>query len=143
MGWDEILEGGAPPGAIVQVWRDREYAVRAVRSGHQVIVSPLSHVYLNDPLTAIDLRKAYAYDPMPGALAAEQQRLVLGGEFPMWTEHAPQSAVEAKVFPRGIAIAERLWSGTGHAFSDLRERLGGHYRRLDALGIAYGAEEAG
>ncbi|MCH7898620.1 MAG: family 20 glycosylhydrolase, partial [Proteobacteria bacterium] len=49
IGWDEILEGGLAPNATVQSWRGMDSAVTAATAGHDVIVSPRSHCYLDYP----------------------------------------------------------------------------------------------
>jgi hexosaminidase len=63
IGWDEILEGGLAPGAIVQSWRGFEGAIEAARLGHYAINSPTSHTYLNHDPDDLDLRIAYSFDP--------------------------------------------------------------------------------
>ena len=60
MGWDEILEGGLPEGAIVQSWRGMEGAVEATHLGTDAVVSPTSHCYLDYPLRSTDLKEVYA-----------------------------------------------------------------------------------
>ena len=37
-------------------------------------------------------------------------KLILGGEAAMWSEQVDDFSVEAKLWPRGCAFAERLWS---------------------------------
>ena len=37
-------------------------------------------------------------------------KLVLGGEITMWSEQSDEYTVETKLWPRGCAFAERLWS---------------------------------
>jgi hexosaminidase len=46
IGWDEILEGGLAPNAIVMSWRGEAGGIAAAKDKHQVIMSPGSHVYL-------------------------------------------------------------------------------------------------
>jgi len=142
VGWDEILEGGLAPGAVVQSWRGTDGAVAAARAGHDTIVSPTSHVYLDYGLDRIDLRQAFAFDPVPAALTPAEARHVLGGECNLWTERAPQELVDCKLYPRFLAVAERLWSGTGGDWEPFHARVQAHYPRLDRLGVEYGAEFA-
>ena len=35
---------------------------------------------------------------------------ILGGEACMWTEQVAGEAIEGKLWPRGAALAERLWT---------------------------------
>ena len=47
MGWDEILEGGLAPDAIVMSWRGIKGGIEAAKQGHQVVMSPTTFVYLD------------------------------------------------------------------------------------------------
>jgi hexosaminidase len=148
IGWDEILEGGLPPNATVQSWRGMEGAVAAATSGHDVIVSPTSHCYLDYPhvkdpsypswMGNCSLEKTYSFEPTPPSLTPEQARHILGAEVNMWTEHAPQKRVDHQVFPRLCALAEVTWSPKDlRDWSDFSERMTTHYRRLDSLYVKY------
>ena len=142
IGWDEILEGGLPDGAVVQSWRGMSGASQAIELGSDVIVSPTSHCYLDYPLSSTDLKKVYSFNPRPETVGDGR---VLGGECNMWTEHTPQHLVESMVFPRAIGLSEVLWSGpefTGAsgAYSDFIKRLEPHLDRLSILKVDYGME---
>jgi len=144
IGWDEILEGGLPEGAMVQSWRGMEGAIEAVSIGTDVIVSPTSHCYLDYPLSSTNLEEIYSFQPRPEGTLDGPGR-ILGGECNMWTERAPQDLVESKVFPRAIGLAEVLWSGpefTGasDAYSNFIKRLELHLDRLSILKVDYGME---
>ena len=144
IGWDEILEGGLPEGAMVQSWRGMEGAIEAVSIGTDVIVSPTSHCYLDYPLSSTNLEEIYSFQPRPEGTLDGPGR-ILGGECNMWTERSPQDLVESKVFPRAIGLAEVLWSGpefTGasDAYSNFIKRLELHLDRLSILKVDYGME---
>ena len=144
IGWDEILEGGLPEGAMVQSWRGMEGAIEAVSIGTDVIVSPTSHCYLDYPLSSTNLEEVYSFQPRPEGTSDGPGR-ILGGECNMWTERAPQELVESKVFPRAIGLAEVLWSGTDitgatGAYAHFINRLEPHFSRLSLLGVDYGME---
>ena len=47
VGWDEILEGGLAPGAMVMSWRGTQGGIDAARAGHDVVMTPGSHTYLD------------------------------------------------------------------------------------------------
>jgi hexosaminidase len=144
LGWDETGEGPLlHPTAVVQVWRGMEHAEAALKAGRQIVVSPTSHAYFDYGLESIDLKQVYGFNPVPEAYRGKpEQALVLGGAANLWSEHVPdQAALDDRLFPRLLAMAEVLWSGpqtrSWQAFhADVQQ----HYSRLDRLGVAYGAE---
>ncbi len=141
IGWDEILEGGLSPGATVQSWRGKAGAVAAAEQGHDAIVSPTSHAYFDYDIGVTDLRQVLSFDPVPAELSAGEHHYILGGECNMWSERAPQETVDSKVFPRLLAMAERLWRATDDpAYDEFYRRVRYHYRRLELLGVSYGPE---
>jgi hexosaminidase len=153
VGWDEILEGGLAPNATVMSWRGVEGGIEAARQGHDVVMSPTTHCYLDyrqsedldrEPV-AIDaylpLDEVYSYEPMPPELTPEQGGHVLGVQGNLWTEYVdtPEQA-EYMSWPRACALAEAGWSPAGSRdWGDFRARLAGHLPRLDSLGIRYRA----
>lgn len=121
IGWDEILEGGLAPNAIVMSWRGEEGGIAAAKDNHQVIMTPGSHVYLDHSQTKnekevtiggfTDLEKIYSYEPIPKELNEQQAKYVLGAQGNVWTEYMPNpSKVEYMIFPRLSALSEVLWS---------------------------------
>ena len=131
IGWDEILEGGLPKGAMVQSWRGMEGAIQATHQGTDAVVSPTSHCYLDYPLRSTDLKEVHGFVPVPDAAKGHRGSIV-GGECNMWTERAPQDEVMGKVFPRATGLAEVLWSGP--QITQLEGAYDGFLDRLDALG---------
>jgi len=121
IGWDEILEGGLAPNAIVMSWRGEEGGIAAAKENHQVIMTPGTHVYLDHSQTKeekevtiggfTNLEKIYSYEPIPKELNAEQGKYVLGAQGNVWTEYMINPAkVEYMIFPRLSALSEVLWS---------------------------------
>ena len=47
IGWDEILDGGLAPNATVMSWRGTVGGIEAARQGHDVVMTPYSHLYLD------------------------------------------------------------------------------------------------
>src|SRR5690606_34182091 len=47
IGWDEILEGGLAPNATVMSWRGMQGGIDAAKQNHDVIMTPVSHCYLD------------------------------------------------------------------------------------------------
>lgn len=151
VGWDEILEGGLAPNATVMSWRGVAGGIEAARQGHDVVMSPSSHCYLDyrqaedpsrEPLAIpayLPLQTVYAFEPVPAELSAEEARHVLGVQGNLWTEYVstPEHA-EYMSWPRGCAIAEAGWTpAAARSWEDFRARLAAHQARLDALGIRY------
>jgi hexosaminidase len=121
IGWDEILEGGLAPNAIVMSWRGEEGGIAAAKQNHQVIMTPNSHVYLdhsqkrNEKEPTIggysNLKKVYEYEPIPKELNEQQAKYVLGAQGNVWTEYmATPAKIEYMIFPRISALSEVLWS---------------------------------
>lgn len=151
VGWDEILEGGLAPGATVMSWRGTRGGIAAARAGHDVVMSPASHVYLDyyqsrdraaEPLAAdafLPLDSVYAFEPVPAELTAAEARHVLGAQANLWTEYVPTPRqAEYMAYPRLSALAEVVWTPrAARDFADFRRRLAAHERRLDALDVHY------
>ena len=140
IGWDEVLEGGGVPGAVVQVWRDAATIREAIHRGHRVIASPTSHAYFDYSPAALPVERVYAFDPTAG-LAPGDRAGVLGGEGNLWSEYITTANFDLQAFPRIVALAEVLWSPAERDFDEFKARLdGGHYARLRAMGVRPGPE---
>ncbi|NGN65307.1 beta-N-acetylhexosaminidase [Streptomyces sp. A7024] len=151
LGWDEILEGGLPPGATVASWRDHHGAVKAARAGHDVITSPAREVYLDyrqsaspdEPVpvgTVLPIEEVYAFEPVPEELAGTQaEERVLGAQCGLWTEAIDNVRVlDFQAFPRMSAFAETVWSSADRDAASFMTRLTEHHLpRLDALDVEY------
>ena len=150
VGWDEILEGGAPPGATVMSWRGTQGAIDAARAGHDVVLSPAPTLYLDSMESTLPdemagrtpigpLSAYYAFEPVPKVLDAAQATHVLGAQANLWTEQRNGPAMDERaIFPRLAALAEVDWSPAAarnwHAFLI---RLPAQLARWRAEGIAY------
>lgn len=143
IGWDEILEGGLAPNAIVMSWRGEEGGVQAARERHKVIMTPGNPVYFDHTQSESEdsvtiggynpLEKVYAYEPIPGKLEGEAREYVMGAQANVWTEymHYP-SKVEYMIFPRMAALSEVLWSlPDNKSWQRFEEKLPGIFRRYD------------
>ena len=152
IGWDEILEGGLAPNATVMSWRGMQGGLAAVQAGHDVVMCPTSHCYLDYPQTqAADetlpdwmdytpLEKAYAFEPVPASLSPAQATHILGAQANLWSEFVPGEArAETMLYPRASALAERMWSAAGSRdFAEFSQRLGhGLLPRLQNLGVNF------
>lgn len=151
IGWDEILEGGLAPNAVVMSWRGTEGGIAAAQSGHDVVMAPSSHTYFDyyqaldtsrEPLAIggfLPIDSVYSYDPVPDTLTAAEARHVLGAQGQLWTEYVPDpKQAEYMIFPRLCALAEAVWTRPDRKdFSDFAARLGPHLRRLSILDVNY------
>ena len=145
IGWDEILQGGLAPGAIVQSWQSFQGAVDAANQNHYSICSPTSNTYLDSSPENLDLQTAYSFNPIPSELPADKQKYILGSEVNLWTERAPQETVDSKLFPRILALAEVFWRNPqstdgSRNYDEFYSRVQKAYSDLSALGIKYGSE---
>ncbi len=107
-GWDEILNPDLPKTIVIQSWRGQKSLAEAAREGYQGILSAGYYLDLMQPAS-----QHYAVDPMKGEtadLTPEEKKRILGGEAAMWEELATAENLDAKLWPRLAAIAERLWS---------------------------------
>jgi hexosaminidase len=157
IGWDEILEGGLAPNATVMSWRGEKGGIAAAKMGHDVIMTPNSHLYFDhyqaedkstEPLAIggfLPLDKVYSYSPIPESLNEEESKHVLGVQANLWTEYIPtNNKMEYFLFPRALALAEVAWrkkeSKDYGNFS--KNRLPHHLRQFEASGVFFRIPEA-
>jgi hexosaminidase len=149
IGWDEILEGGLAPNAIVMSWRGEKGGIEAAKENHKVIMTPGNYVYLDHSQTKNEdsvtigsytpLDEIYGYEPQPKELPANKYSFIMGAQGNVWTEymHGP-SKVEYMVFPRLAALSEVLWSPKEKRnYKNFESRLPVIFKRYDKWGINY------
>jgi hexosaminidase len=139
VGWDEILEGGADRNAVVEMWRGDAEAAKALANGNRLIVA--GPFYLDTPIEELTTQDIYRIDPFAAPAYAGHQDQVLGAEAPLWSEYVTPSNLEAMLYPRVLALGERLWNPDARDYADFQRRLRAHYPWLDAQHIAYGPED--
>ncbi|WGQ08652.1 beta-N-acetylhexosaminidase [Pedobacter gandavensis] len=149
IGWDEILDGGLAPNAIVMSWRGEKGGIAAAKQKHKVIMTPENFMYFNhsqflkdDSLTAaryLPLVDVYNYEPVPSVLTPAEAKYIWGGQGNLWSEYITNPAkVEYMLFPRLDALSEVLWSPKPKRnFANFQERLKEQFRRYDMMGINY------
>jgi hexosaminidase len=149
IGWDEILEGGLAPDATVMSWRGEEGGIAAAQQGHDVIMTPGSHVYFDHSQSSDEdsvtiggytpLEKVYSYEPVPAVLNAEQAKHILGAQANVWAEYIKYpSKVEYTIFPRITALSEVLWSPKDKRdWKNYEKKLPQIFARLDRQKINY------
>jgi hexosaminidase len=135
IGWDEILEGGLAPNAVVMSWQGEKGGVVAARQKHNVIMTPQVPVYFDHTQTKHEdsltiggfnpLEKVYAYEPVPAELTSSEAQYILGAQANLWTEYITNgSKVEYMILPRMSALSEVLWSPkASRDFASFEKRL--------------------
>lgn len=146
MGWDEIVEGGLGPNAAVMSWRSNKWGIESAAQGHEVVMSPTEWCYLDymqsDRVTephvyaSLRLNKTYQFDPAPEGI---NLAMVKGGQANLWTEQVYNfRQAEYMTWPRGMAIAESVWSAKGTKnWLEFFGRVEKHFGRLDEAEIKY------
>ncbi|POF63938.1 Beta-hexosaminidase [Novacetimonas maltaceti] len=129
MGWDEVSEAPVPQGVMVEAWRGPKYAASAASAGHPVVVSAGYYLDLLQPAA-----EHYRVDPAD-TLSDSQKRQVIGAEAALWTETVTEEMLDARLWPRTAAIAERFWSPQDVRDPDSMEaRLPAIQNELQVLG---------
>ena len=149
IGWDEILEGGLAPNATVMSWRGVAGGIAAANAGHDVVMTPSTHCYLDHYQGKVGQPKAiggytpwektYEFEPVAPEITPEKARHVLGGGGNLWTEYMPNYGhLQFMAYPRACALAETLWSPqASRNLDDFRVRLKAHTKLLETLGVTY------
>ncbi|MGE5520610.1 MAG: family 20 glycosylhydrolase [Candidatus Dadabacteria bacterium] len=143
IGWDEILEGGLAPNAVVMSWRGEQGGIQAANENHKVVMTPGEYVYFDHSQTRNEdsvtiggytpLERVYSYQPIPKELDSTKAKYILGAQANLWTEYiAYPSKVEYMIFPRMSALSEVLWSEKDQrSWSDFERRLQTQFRRYE------------
>jgi len=151
IGWDEILEGGLPPNATVMSWRGTIGGIEASRRGHDVVMTPYSHLYFDyyqsenqdeEPFAIggfLPLDTVYSYEPVPPQLRDRDKERIIGAQANVWTEYMKTGDhVEYMLMPRMLALSEVVWSpAEAKDYENFLDRIEWHLARLDALGVNY------
>ena len=151
IGWDEILEGGLPPNATVMSWRGTIGGIEASRRGHDVVMTPYSHLYFDyyqseaqddEPFAIggfLPLDTVYSYEPVPDQLRERDKERIIGAQANVWTEYMKTGdQVEYMLLPRMLALSEIVWSpADSRDYESFLQRISWHLARFDALGVNY------
>lgn len=135
LGWDEILDGGLAPNAMVMSWRGIEGGLKAMAMGHRAIMTPGEYCYLDAYQDAphtqpeafggyLPLQKAYAFDPLPDTIPEELRALLYGLQGNLFAEYiSTEEHMEYMAYPRILALAEVAWSVPANKdYGDFRRR---------------------
>jgi hexosaminidase len=149
IGWDEILEGGLAPNALVMSWRGEKGGIEAANQSHDVIMTPGDYVYLDHSQTKKEdslviccytpVKETYSYEPVPAELDSSKSKHVLGAQGNVWTEYMKNTKkVEYMIFPRVSALSEVLWSPkASRNWNDFEKRLQVQVQRYGLWGANY------
>lgn len=137
IGWDEILDAGVTPSAVVMSWRGTEGGVTAAKQGNHVIMSPNSYFYLDyyqtpdpeanaEPLAiggCLPLEKCYSFDPYEG-LTDDEKSCILGVQANTWTEYIGTfDYIQHMDLPRFAALSEVSWSAQKDSYEGFLSRV--------------------
>ena len=155
IGWDEILEGGIAPEATIMSWRGTQGGIAAAKEGHDVVMTPGSHLYFDmyqdtpeaEPAAIggfTPISKVLSFSPIPQELAPtdstpDLRKHVIGLQANTWCEYiTTPEHFEYMTVPRIAAIAEVAWTGDGLGTDTFYERLyTKQMPRYDRMGINY------
>jgi hexosaminidase len=149
IGWDEILEGGLAPNAVVMSWRGEKGGIDAAKQNHDVIMTPGAYCYFDhaqskneDSLTIggyVPVSKTYSYEPVPKELSETEGKHIMGAQGNVWTEYITNpKKVEYMIFPRMSALSEVLWSPADKRnWDDFQNRLQQQCKRYTLWGANY------
>ncbi len=150
IGWDEILEGGLAPNAVVMSWRGEKGGIAAAKAGHEVIMTPSKYTYLdlkqghddmepNLGYSKAHLSTVYNYEVIPEGFTPEQAAMIKGIQANMWTESISDwGKYTYMTYPRLFAVAENAWTSPERKdWDDFIQRLLHANERLDGQGIRY------
>lgn len=139
IGWDEILEDGISPTAMVTYWRSwvPNAPIKAAKNGNQVVMSPGNPLYFDTEPDANSVYNVYHFNPIPKGLSPAEVKNIIGAQANTWSEKIPtENRADYMVFPRMTALAERLWTDKD-LYDSYLERLKMNFPRLDALHVHY------
>ena len=151
IGWDETLEGGLAPNAIVHSWQGVNGGIAAAKSGHRAIMSPQGFLYFNacqshdtksEPIAnagIITLDKCYSYEPIDPSLTPEEAKFIIGVQANLWTELITTfKHAEYMELPRLAALSEIQWMSPNRKdFKEFTRRLPRLMNLYDRLGYRY------
>jgi hexosaminidase len=130
--WEEAFTPGRSTNAVFEAWipdAKPDLLTATMDSGNKVLLA--RGFYLDIFLPA---GVHYLNDAVPADAATNKN--LLGGEAAMWTEMADGTNIEARIWPRAGAVAERLWSAPGTLdVADMYRRLFVLSAELDREGV--------
>lgn len=145
LAWDEILEdknGFISSDWVVMSWRDftgKNPALEAIKRGHDVVLTPTSHLYFDYPYETIDTKRVFNYSPFEDIKYKADQKHVLGIQANFWSHiDRSQSRIDYQLYPRVLALAERAWSDAENVdYEYFKQRKDKHLDWLNYMEVIY------
>lgn len=139
--WDEILQGGTNSNTTVMYWRGwvKDASLKAVMNGNEVIMTPTNPMYFDYVNSNSSTYNVYTMNVIyPPDIPEDKKHLILGAQANLWAEYIPtEQQADFQIYPRMLALAERVWTNDTSNFDGFYARLLQHFPRLDALGVKY------
>ncbi|KAF2360937.1 Glycoside hydrolase family 20 catalytic domain [Trinorchestia longiramus] len=134
---------------IIQLWTEHNDTVaeELASKGYDLIFSNYDTWYLDCGMEAWvgegynwcspynGWKKVYTNSPFD-LLPLQYHGQIVGGEAALWTEQADSETIDSKLWPRGAALAERLWANPSTSWEVAEPRLLLHRQRLVERGAA-------
>ena len=105
---------------ILQVWHEKDMLKTYLQQKRKVIVSLDYYVDRQSPVCVGECnvywlwiwtwKDMYNSDPVPKGVTPEEEEYVLGGELCTWSENINGDTMDNRIWTRGYAVSERLWS---------------------------------
>jgi hexosaminidase len=152
IGWHQVLQADPPESTVAQYWypgREAPEVAEAAQEGHEIIMSPASHAYLDMKYNedtniglswagTTSLRGTYEWEP-GNFVEGVDESSIKGVETALWSETVDSlDDAEFMLFPRLPAVAELGWSSKSKtSWEDFRRPIATHIRRWDLMDINY------
>ncbi len=151
IGWDEVLSPDIPKSTVIMSWQGINPGIRAVRSGHRVIMTPGSHLYFDyaegkgphEPEAIggfLPIEQVYSFDVNCG-LPPEQSHMIIGAQANCWSEYFHDfPRLEYAILPRICALSEVTWHApkfSKEGFGKFMERVTDMYSRYAVMGANF------
>jgi len=137
MGWEEIMTGQMPKTALIHVWRGKagQSLIKTVKNGYDAVLSNGFYIDLMLPAAAHYKTELF---PKNAHLTTEEKKHILGGEATMWGELVTPLTIDSRIWPRTLAIGERLWTNPKKLeIKNMYRRLFAQSYHLEELGITH------
>jgi hexosaminidase len=145
--WEDVFNAGIAldkKETLVEVWSNHQTLAALTAQGIKAITSAGWYLGVQIPESGVThglffdtWQDFYNNEPILPEMTQSQAQLVQGGEACMWGEQVDSLTIDAMVWPRAAATAERLWSAkTVTDIPSMKTRLNQHQCLLTRRGIS-------